>query len=47
VLTQESFAHPLGTSDCSHIANVERGRDRLGLPRRRLLHFAETERLVA
>jgi DNA-binding transcriptional regulator YiaG len=46
--TQDQLATRLGISDRSHIANIERGHDRLSPPRRRLLrHIFETQRLAA
>ena len=45
--TQVWLASQLGVSDRSHIANFERGHDRLSPPRRLLRHIVETERLAA
>src|SRR4051812_9421172 len=47
-LSQADLAARLGLRDRSHVANVERGHDRLSLSRRRLLcRIIETDRLAA
>ena len=47
-MSQEKLAGRIGIRDRSHIANVERGHDRLSPQRRRLLQYVmEAERLAA
>ena len=38
-LSQQDLAYRLGIRDRSHVANVERGHERMSRPRLRLLHL--------